>query len=123
MGVDASVDQQLEEEGAAGVVEGVQGLTLRERDEEAWLQEGAPDHFVCPVSMVLMRDPVIAADGRTYQREALQGCIDYAKKCRCTQSHATSCGRPSNACVPVTTLVQTARSCAHPSPAWPWSRS
>jgi hypothetical protein len=51
-----------------------------ELDEEAWLLEGAPEVFVCPVSFVLMRDPVLAPDGHTYQREALQQCIDFARQ-------------------------------------------
>lgn len=38
----------------------------------------APEHLLCPVSLVLMTDPVLAPDGHTYQREALQQCIDYA---------------------------------------------
>jgi hypothetical protein len=49
-------------------------------DEEAWLLEGAPENLLCPVSFVLLRDPVIAADGQTYQRAALQQCIDYARQ-------------------------------------------
>ena len=29
---------------------------------------GAPDDLQCPISQELMRDPVVAADGRTYER-------------------------------------------------------
>jgi hypothetical protein len=56
------------------------GQAQGQLDEEAWLLEGAPEHLVCPVSFVLMRDPVLAPDGHTYQREALQQCIDYARQ-------------------------------------------
>ena len=54
-----------------------------EEDEEAFLLENAPDDMVCPISMVLMRDPVVAPDGRTYEREALQQCIDWAQQREC----------------------------------------
>lgn len=49
-----------------------------ETDVDGWLLEGAPERLLCPVSFVLMRDPVLVPDGHTYQREALQGCFDYA---------------------------------------------
>ena len=31
-------------------------------------REGAPDDLQCPISHELMRDPVVAADGRMYER-------------------------------------------------------
>jgi hypothetical protein len=61
-------------------VHGCGGQAQGQYDEEAWLLEGAPERFVCPVSFVLMRDPVLAPDGHTYEREALQQCIDYARQ-------------------------------------------
>ncbi|CAN0353385.1 unnamed protein product, partial [Ectocarpus sp. 13 AM-2016] len=30
------------------------------------------DEFSCPITRELMRDPVIAADGHTYDREAIE---------------------------------------------------
>ncbi|CAN0290841.1 unnamed protein product, partial [Discosporangium mesarthrocarpum] len=30
------------------------------------------DEFLCPITRELMRDPVIAADGHTYDREAIE---------------------------------------------------
>jgi hypothetical protein len=49
-------------------------------EEEAFLLNGAPEDYVCPISMGLMTDPVIAPDGRFYQRQALQQCIDWARE-------------------------------------------
>ena len=46
----------------------------------ALLAQGAPENLLCPVSLALLSDPVIAADGMTYQRAALQQCIDYARQ-------------------------------------------
>ena len=32
----------------------------------------APDALCCPISMEIMRDPVIAADGHTYERVEIE---------------------------------------------------
>jgi hypothetical protein len=37
-----------------------------------------PDELSCPISMLLMTDPVVADDGHTYQREAIE---EWIKKC------------------------------------------
>jgi hypothetical protein len=34
-----------------------------------------PEVFVCPITMEVMRDPVIAADGHTYEREAIENWL------------------------------------------------
>ena len=34
--------------------------------------EGLPEDFYCPITMEVMEDPVIAADGHTYDRLAIQ---------------------------------------------------
>lgn len=52
--------------GAAGGV----GLLLppqqqQHEDEEDWLLEGAPDTLVCPISLTLLHEGVVAADGFT----------------------------------------------------------
>ena len=31
-----------------------------------------PDDFICPITLEQLKDPVVAADGLTYEREALQ---------------------------------------------------
>lgn len=36
---------------------------------------GIPDEYLCPITRELMRDPVIAADGYSYEREAIEGWI------------------------------------------------
>ncbi|KAJ7954210.1 RING-type E3 ubiquitin transferase [Quillaja saponaria] len=35
-----------------------------------------PDEFLCPISLELMRDPVIVATGQTYERSCIQRWID-----------------------------------------------
>jgi WD40 repeat protein len=39
-----------------------------------------PDEYYCPIRHEIMRDPVIAADGYTYEREAIQAWIDSGKR-------------------------------------------
>ncbi|XP_045820996.1 U-box domain-containing protein 32-like isoform X2 [Trifolium pratense] len=36
----------------------------------------APSHFVCPIVQEVMEDPYIAADGFTYEEEAIRGWLD-----------------------------------------------
>ncbi|KAK4483474.1 hypothetical protein RD792_010666 [Penstemon davidsonii] len=36
----------------------------------------APSYFVCPIFQEIMQDPVVAADGFTYEAEALKGWLD-----------------------------------------------
>lgn len=36
---------------------------------------GIPRHFVCPITLNIMEDPVIAGDGHTYERHAIQEWI------------------------------------------------
>ena len=38
--------------------------------------EEYPKDFCCPITMEIMKDPVIAADGHTYDRNAIQRSID-----------------------------------------------
>ena len=35
-----------------------------------------PDALCCPISMEIMRDPVIAADGHTYERSAIEQWLE-----------------------------------------------
>lgn len=39
-----------------------------------------PEDFNCPLTLQPMFDPVVADDGETYEREAIQECIDRAKQ-------------------------------------------
>ncbi|KAL2892229.1 U-box domain-containing protein 33 [Bienertia sinuspersici] len=43
------------------------------RDEE---HRQAPSYFICPIFQEVMKDPRFAADGYTYEAEALQGWLD-----------------------------------------------
>ncbi|KAG4117873.1 hypothetical protein ERO13_D12G257500v2 [Gossypium hirsutum] len=36
----------------------------------------APSHFVCPIFQEVMKDPIIAADGFTYEADAIRGWLD-----------------------------------------------
>lgn len=49
-------------------------LVLKQEREE----ERIPGDMVCPITLPLMCDPVVAMDGFTYEREAIQQYIDYA---------------------------------------------
>lgn len=40
-----------------------------------------PDHFICPISLEMMQDPVICSDGNTYERREIT---------RWLQTHDTS---------------------------------
>jgi len=45
--------------------------TLRKVAEDNHREGAFPDDFRCPITTVVMRDPVVAADGHTYEREAI----------------------------------------------------
>ncbi len=38
-------------------------------------EEGLPEAFMCPITQVRLRDPVVAADGYTYERSAIEGWL------------------------------------------------
>jgi hypothetical protein len=40
----------------------------------------APDEFKCAISLAIMRDPVIAADGFTYERSSIEECLRWSNK-------------------------------------------
>lgn len=56
---------------------GLRGRLLRKIESLKASQSGsdAPDEFLCPISREVMRDPVIAADGYSYERESIEGWI------------------------------------------------
>ena len=64
---------QALEEGveATVVVEEAAGKEEGEEDD-GYLLDGAPEGYICPISLTLMTSPVVAADGVTYQQEALE---------------------------------------------------
>lgn len=56
---------------------GLRGRLLRKIKSLKASQSGsdAPDEFLCPISREVMKDPVIAADGYSYERESIEGWI------------------------------------------------
>jgi len=59
--------RQPDGEGAGGGGGGNKDLRKRKRGEEAEV----PDSFRCPLTLDIMRDPVLTADGHTYERELI----------------------------------------------------
>ncbi|XP_051562234.1 WD repeat, SAM and U-box domain-containing protein 1 isoform X1 [Myxocyprinus asiaticus] len=39
------------------------------------VSDGTPDEYLCPITREIMKDPVIAADGYSYEREAIESWI------------------------------------------------
>lgn len=56
---------------------GLRGRLLRKVESLKASQSGseAPDEFLCPISREVMSDPVIAADGYSYERESIESWI------------------------------------------------
>uniref|UniRef100_A0A8D0D8Q5 WD repeat, SAM and U-box domain-containing protein 1 n=1 Tax=Sander lucioperca TaxID=283035 RepID=A0A8D0D8Q5_SANLU len=78
--VDGAELSQLNKETAAelGIESvGLRGRLLRKIEALKAEQSGsdAPDEFLCPITRELMKDPVIAADGYSYERESMESWI------------------------------------------------
>lgn len=71
---------------------------LRTRMES--LSSGIPDEFICPITRELMKDPVIASDGYSYEREAMESWIHKKKR----TSPMTNLALPSLVLTPNRTL-------------------
>ncbi|XP_065818591.1 WD repeat, SAM and U-box domain-containing protein 1-like isoform X2 [Labrus bergylta] len=56
---------------------GLRGRLLRKIEALKAEQSGseAPDEFLCPITRELMRDPVIASDGYSYERESIESWV------------------------------------------------
>ncbi|XP_023188541.1 WD repeat, SAM and U-box domain-containing protein 1 isoform X1 [Xiphophorus maculatus] len=56
---------------------GLRGKLLRKVEElkSGSICSGVPDEFLCPITRELMREPVIAADGYSYERQAIENWI------------------------------------------------
>ncbi|XP_031414047.1 WD repeat, SAM and U-box domain-containing protein 1 isoform X2 [Clupea harengus] len=56
---------------------GLRGKVMRKIEElrAALVGSAAPDEFLCPITQEVMKDPVIAADGFSYEREAMESWI------------------------------------------------
>lgn len=59
---------------------------------EDFLAEGAPTIFFCPISLCLLRDPVVAMDSHTYEKSSI---VDWIEKCKAKGNPLTS---PSTGC-------------------------
>uniref|UniRef100_A0A668AQP7 WD repeat, SAM and U-box domain-containing protein 1 n=1 Tax=Myripristis murdjan TaxID=586833 RepID=A0A668AQP7_9TELE len=61
---------------------GLRGRLLRKIEALRVEQSGseAPDEFLCPITRELMKDPVIAADGYSYEREAIKSWLTAKNK-------------------------------------------
>lgn len=56
---------------------GLRGRLMRKIEALKAEQSGseAPDEFLCPITRELMKDPVIAADGYSYERQSIESWI------------------------------------------------
>jgi ubiquitin-protein ligase len=43
--------------------------------DDTSVASGIPDDFLCPITLELMQDPVISADGHSYERSAIEGWL------------------------------------------------
>ncbi|XP_044221790.1 WD repeat, SAM and U-box domain-containing protein 1-like isoform X1 [Thunnus albacares] len=78
--IDGPELSQLDKETAAelGIESvGLRGRLLRKIEALRAEQSGseAPDEFLCPITRELMKEPVIAADGYSYERESIESWI------------------------------------------------
>jgi hypothetical protein len=75
-----------------GIVQTVgAGKAERVLSEESTQSHGSvegPDPLICPISFELMTDPVIAADGNTYQRDAIKQWFEECQSGKWAQSLA-----------------------------------
>ncbi|XP_030643169.1 WD repeat, SAM and U-box domain-containing protein 1 [Chanos chanos] len=62
---------------------GLRGKVLRKIEELKQVLEGSdvPDEFVCPITREVMKDPVMAADGYSYEREAIESWLKTKNPC------------------------------------------
>ncbi|XP_036900545.1 WD repeat, SAM and U-box domain-containing protein 1 isoform X4 [Sturnira hondurensis] len=64
------------------------------------LSSEIPDEFICPITRELMQDPVIASDGYSYEKEAMENWISKKKR----TSPMTNLVLPSAVLIPNRTL-------------------
>ena len=53
--------------------------SLASRPDTSMLDVGVPDEFLCPITREVMKDPVIAEDGYTYERSAIVAWMEKGK--------------------------------------------
>ena len=54
------------------------------REEAKMKEEKAREDCICPITLDLMKDPVVAADGRSYEREAISKWLENHNTSPCT---------------------------------------
>jgi hypothetical protein len=64
------------------------GHTVKNEEGEVCSMSLTPEELSCPITFKLMTDPVVAEDGQTYQRQAIEQWIN---KCIAGKSQSTSC--------------------------------
>jgi hypothetical protein len=57
-------------------VQAAHGHTAEDEEEEASPMLVMPGELSCPICFKLMTDPVVAEDGQTYQRQAIEEWIN-----------------------------------------------
>jgi hypothetical protein len=62
-------------------------MQLAEESEEVGLEKALLEGLSCPICFQLMTDPVVADDGQTYQRRAIEEWID-----KCTAGNPPDIG-------------------------------
>ena len=66
--------------GATAAGAAVQPEEEDDNGEYAELMEGCPEAFICPITYQALRDPVVAADGHTYERRAIEKWLQKKNK-------------------------------------------
>lgn len=82
VGVEAEAAEKGEAEGGG---DGSSSSSIQ--DEEAFILEGAPDEFFCPITTALIVNPVLAADGIVYEEHAI---LAWFATCRAKGKEITS---------------------------------
>ncbi|KAL9669322.1 hypothetical protein QQ045_006867 [Rhodiola kirilowii] len=70
------------------------------RDEAILIQSGPPSHFFCPILQEVMTEPCVAADGYTYDRNAIEKWLEKKEN-----SPMTNLPMPSKNLIPNYTLL------------------
>lgn len=71
---------------AAGTEGGIKGEEAGGEEEEepfdmeSYLLDGAPEEYICPLSLCLFEDVVMAMDGISYSRHSIQAHVDFCKE-------------------------------------------
>ena len=63
---------------------GASGATTASAPSAAGSASWVPQQYLCPITLVMMRDPVITADGHTYERAAIEEWLEAHSTSPCT---------------------------------------